>query len=123
MLGVQPGGQSDAFVTDDSYAKVLNAEAGFQSLTFFDFRFATNQREFKALHKKHAAFDNILVYAQTNDTPYEYYVLLDPKKPFPLQDFIVKDTIIGNKRLVLAVSKNAPPSDIDFIMGNLTKLE
>lgn len=104
---------------ENGRTQVTNEAAGFRSLTFGDFKFATNLKEFSKLNETKPKFNNILFYAKTTDVPYEYYVLYNPKKMSINNDFIYKDTIINKARFVLAISKTAPKSDAKFIMNKM----
>ena len=102
--------------------QVTNTAAKFKSLTYGDFQFATNKKEFKLLNQQKAKFDNILIYAKTEQPKYEYYILYNPKSINLNDDYKYKDTIIENSRFVLAISKIAPPTDAKFISGRMSSL-
>ena len=94
-----------------------------QSVTFRDFEFAINRKQFRKLNGSNPEFCNILFYAKTTDDPYEYYVLYNPKKIKQKDGYIYKDTVMGNSRFVLAISKKAPETDKKFIMDRLSIIQ
>ncbi|WP_313806068.1 hypothetical protein [Flavobacterium sp.] len=100
---------------EEDRTMVSNEAANLKTITFGDFKFATSQKEFRKLNKQKPQFKEILFYAKTTDVPYEYYVLHNPKEVIKNESFTYKDTIIGNSRFVIAVSKNAPRQDSEFI--------
>lgn len=108
---------------ENGRTEITNKIAGFRSLTFGDFKFATNQKEFSKLNETKPKFNDILFYAKTTDIPYEYYVLYNPKKIKMDTEFIYKDTIINNSRFVLAISKYAPEPDAKYIMNKMLSLK
>ena len=102
---------------------VYNSELNFQSLTFGDFKFALSKKEFNLLNQNSSPeFNNILFYAQTDDVSYEYYILLNHKKVKKNDKFIYHDTIIGKSKFILAISKDAPISDINFIKNKISEV-
>jgi hypothetical protein len=111
--------------TADSYTKVYNSKANFESLTFGDFKFAVNSKQFKSLNEKKPVFDKILVYAITTDkdAAYDYYILYNPQKSFNGKGYIVKEVQIQNTRLVLAISENAPDSDVKSLLDQITAMQ
>ena len=110
--------------TEDSHLKIYNTLANIKSLTFGDFKFALNQKQFKKLNKIKPYFKDILFYAKTKDPEYDYYVLYNPKeKIISTTIYTVKDTIIRNSNFVIAISKNAPQLDIEYIMNNITAIK
>ena len=111
------------FEKEGGYIKVYNLQAGMQSFTFGDFQFAVNKTQFKELSESKPEFRDILFYAKTTDVPYEYYVLFNPQKLENNDEYLYKDTLMANSRFVLANSKNAPASDIKFIMDKLTAIK
>lgn len=108
---------------ENGYTKVYNKPANFESLTYYDFKFATDPKQFKNLNVSKPKFKDILFYAKTVDDPYEYYVLYNPKRLNKADDYRFKDTLIGNARFVLAISKNAPSQDAKFIMDRMSRFE
>lgn len=105
---------------EEAYVNVYNTTANFRSQTYGDFKFATSQQQFSRLHPAKPSFRDILFYAKTNQPEYDYYVLYNPrKKVLDNQGYILKDTIIGTSKFVLAISKKAPKEDIAYIMGNM----
>ncbi len=105
---------------EDGHLKIYNPKANLKSLTFGDFKFAMNQKKYKKLNKVKPNFKDILFYAKTQDPAYEYYVLYNPKeKIISDKNYFVKDTMIGNSNIVIAISRNAPKPDIKYIMSNI----
>lgn len=103
---------------EDGYYKIVNAEAGIETVTFHDFKFATNRSSFKKLNANRPVFNNILVYGRTVDEPYEYYLLYNPKSASNAA-YMSKDTLVGGKRFVLAISKEAPAEDRKFLFDRM----
>lgn len=108
---------------EDGYFKISNPKAGIESLTYRDFKFATDSKTFKTLNKNRPGFKNILVYAKTTDTdnPYDFYILYNPEKPIRSDKYIVKDTVIRGVNIVMAVSADASEEDRKFILGRLSQ--
>ena len=105
---------------EDGHVKIYNTKANLKSLTYGDFKFAMNQKQYKKLNKIKPIFKDILFYAKTKDPAYEYYVLYNPKeKILSDENYFLKDTIIGNSNFVVAISKNAPKPDIKYIMSKI----
>lgn len=108
-------------VQDGSYLAVVNPQAGIKALTFGDFQFATHKKEYRALHKSKSPYKDILVYAQTSQPTYEYYILYNPKNlDIDSNNFLVKDTLIDQSRYVMLISTNAPQKDIVFLQNNIS---
>ncbi|WP_300567540.1 hypothetical protein [Flavobacterium sp.] len=106
--------------SEEHHVKVYNTKADFKSLTYGDFKFAMNQKQFRKINNAKPRFKDILFYAKTIDPTYEYYVLYNPKiKSLQNDDYIIKDTIMGNSKFVVAISKNAPKADIDYIINKI----
>lgn len=106
------------------YQSVYNSDAKFNSLTFGDFKFAFNNKEYKKLKKQNTKIKDILFYARTTDPAYEYFILLNPEnKKFDAVKYYIKDTIINNNNFVLLVSNDAPERDIKFISENIFEYE
>ena len=106
--------------SEESHVKIHNVNADFKSLTFGDFKFAMNQKQFRKINNAKPRFKDILFYAKANDPIYEYYILYNPKiKSLQNDDYILKDTIMGNSKFVVAISKNAPKPDIDYIFSKI----
>lgn len=102
---------------DDYYVVTKNYKAEFQSTTFGDFEFATSQKDFKSLSNKKPAFKNILLYATTSDPAYDYYIFQDLKNTPDTNDrFWIKQISCKGQPLVLAISKKAPDTDVEFIL-------
>ncbi|MDO9553475.1 hypothetical protein [Rhodonellum sp.] len=107
--------------SEDNYVSVSNPEANFHSLTFGDFEFAVNQKQFRNLNPAKPIFRNILFYAIADQPTYDYYVLENPKnRTIVHPDYILKDTLLGNTQITVAISKNAPTSDLDFIRSKIS---
>lgn len=104
----------------DPYCKVYNSKADFMSLTFGDFRFAMNKKDYRKLNPPIISFKEILFYAKTTDPDYDYYVLLNPEKTYQTNNkYVVKDTTIRQNHFVIAVSRSAPSSDINLIFNKI----
>lgn len=104
----------------DEYPTVYNTTVGIKTLTFGDFKYALNSKEYKKLNKQNPEFKDILFYAKTPDPAYEYYVLLNPKdKNFDHQKYSIKDTLMNGKNIVLLISNKAPSRDIEFIQRHI----
>ncbi len=104
---------------EKGYKSVINEEVNFKSLTFGDFEFAFNNKDYNKINLNKNKFDNILFYAKTKSPEYEYFVLCNPKeKSYNETEYIIKDTLINENKFVLIISKNAPKSDIEFISKN-----
>lgn len=108
---------------DEGYYKIENARAGVQSLTFRDFKFATDMKSLRRLTTSKTRFKDILVYAQTTDEPYDFYILCEPSALPDDTAYHFKDTLLQGKRIVLALSKTTPAPDAQFILGKLSQSE
>lgn len=98
------------------FESVYNAEAGIKALTFGDFEFARNGKELKQIRGNAKEFRRMLFYAKTIQPAYEYCIMYEPEKlkRHPGK-FAYSDTLINGKKLVVAISKDAPASDFKFI--------
>ncbi len=103
---------------ENGYRTIVNAQAGITVRTFYDFKFATDRSGLKRLNKRSADFNNIIVYGQTTADPYDYYLLAGPKIK-NVNGFILKDTVIGQKRFAIAVSERTPEADRRFLFAQL----
>lgn len=103
------------------YVKVSNDKAKFSSLTFGDFSFALNSKEFQNLNAGvKPPINCILVYAKTDKPDYEYFILHNKKrKRFDTEKYFAKDTLINSCCFTLLISKHAPEKDIKFIQENM----
>lgn len=104
------------------YVKVSHDKANFSSLTFGDFSFALNCKEYRKLNAgAKPPFNCILVYAKTDKPEYEYFILLNKKRKwFDTEKYFVKDTLIHSSYFTLLISKQAPEKDIRFISENFS---
>mgnify|MGYP003575914210 CR=1 FL=1 len=114
--------EHNKFKHDDFMMLYYNESLNLQSHTMGDFKFANNKQEFKKLNNKKPAFKNILLYAKTYYPSYEYYILLNAK-PITNTNFFVKDTMINNNRITLAVSKNNSEEDFRVIASKLATMK
>ena len=96
---------------------VSNQELGISTITFGDFKFANSQKEFKAINPSaKSQFKNILFYGITDD--YEYYVLLNFEGKLP-ENYISRDTIIGENQFVLVASNSIHEYDFNYLKKHI----
>jgi len=106
---------------EGGYTSVTNSHVSLKSLTFGDFKFATNNKDYKRLKLDTNVFDNILFYAKTANPSYDYYILMDPVDTlFNLKKYELEKTIYKSHKFILLISKDAPFGDAKFIRNNLT---
>jgi hypothetical protein len=106
---------------EDGYVAVTNDQLKLKSLTFGDFKFAQNNKEYKKLKTDSTLFDNILFYAATNNPAYDYYILVDPVDTiFNLKLYELEKVIHNEHRYYLLISKSTPFSDAKFIRNSFT---
>jgi len=108
------------FDKNQRYLLYKNDSVGIESLTFWDFTFPLSNKEVKKIRKGRIPFNNILLYANTLDPSYEYYILLNNEKNNKLEKkYLRKDTIFDGKTFSFIASKNIPKSDWKFIVSNI----
>ena len=107
--------------TADGYVRVFNPKVNLSNLNFGDVEFAFTKKEFKLLNPKaKPSFKNILLYGKTDTAPfYDYYIL---QKANDLSDTLYSyfDFGMDEDKVILAISKNAPTSDKQFIISNIS---
>ena len=109
---------------DDAYVTVYNDSLKLVTRTYGDVSFAFSNKEFKALTRSSPKFSDVLFYGSTDLPTYEYYVLVDPKdNPLAPKGYSIKDTLLGQNRIVLLVSYNAPVADKEFLFDNIRRME
>lgn len=112
------------FGSEDGYVRVSNPAANIKSLTFGDFMFATNTREYRSLTDTKPPFRDILLYAQTSEPEYEYFILLNPRSTAINEEkYSLREIQIGENIVTVAVSRHAPVNDITFIKYNVKPLD
>src|SRR5690606_16346161 len=85
-----------------------------------DFEFATNTREYRSLTDTKPPFRDILLYAQTSEPEYEYFILLNPRSTAINEEkYSLREIQIGENIVTVAVSRHAPVNDITFIKYNV----
>ncbi len=108
------------FDKSQMYLLYKNDSVGIESLTFGDFTFPNSNKEVKKIRKGRIPFNNILLYANTSNPAYEYYILVDYKKKKRLdKKYLRKDTIFDGKSFSIVASKNIPKYDWQFIINNI----
>ncbi|MEC5395934.1 hypothetical protein [Bergeyella sp. RCAD1439] len=108
------------FDESQRYVIYKNDTVGIESRTFGDFTFPVSNKEVKKIRKGRIPFNNILLYANTLNPAYEYYILIDYKKKNRLyKKYLRKDTIVDGKTFSFIASKNIPKSDWKFIVSNI----
>lgn len=106
--------------SEAGYVSVSNPAANIKSLTFGDFEFATNTREYRSLTDTKPPFRDILLYAQTSEPEYEYFILLNPRSTAINEEkYSLREIQIGENIVTVAVSRHAPVNDITFIKYNV----
>ncbi len=109
--------------TKDGYIAVTNDILTFELLTFGDFEFASNKHEYKKLNREYKPmYKNIIVYGRTENPSYEFYVVLGKLQDRSYATYYFKSIKVDDKYISLAISKEAPASDVKFIMDNLKSI-
>jgi hypothetical protein len=102
------------------YVSVYNAEVRIKALTFGDFEFARNRKELRQIRGNAKGFNKMLFYAKTTQPAYEYCIMYEPVKLKGHSDeYTYSDTLIGEKKFVLGISKKAPADDLKFIRQHI----
>uniref|UniRef100_UPI00404AA46E hypothetical protein n=1 Tax=Flavobacterium sp. TaxID=239 RepID=UPI00404AA46E len=68
-----------------------------------DINYITNRNELKKILKKSTIKikDSVLIYGQTNDPPYEYFVTISNKESYSIpQNIIHYDTLVNKKKIL-----------------------
>ncbi len=109
--------------TKDGYIAVTNDVITFELLTFGDFEFASSKHEYKKLNREYKPmYRNIIVYGVTKNPSYEFYVVVGKLQDRSYATYYFKSIKVDDKYISLAISKEAPASDVKFIMDNLKAL-
>ena len=107
--------------TVNGYVRVFNPKVNLSNLNFGDVRFAFTKKEYKLLNPKtKPSFKNILLYGKTITAPfYNYYILQETND---LSDILYSyfDFGIDEDKVILAISKNTPTADKQFIIANIS---
>lgn len=110
--------------SEAGYVSVSNPAANIKSLTFGDFEFATSSREYRSLTGTKPPFRGILLYAQTSEPEYEYFILLNLRSTAINEEkYSLREIQIGENIVTVAVSRHAPVNDITFIKYNVKPLD
>ena len=67
-------------------------------------------------------YKNIIVYAKTGDPSYEFYIIQGKLDVNSYSTYNFKTLKVGDAYVSLAISKDAPTSDMKFIMNNFKAL-
>ncbi|UZT98906.1 hypothetical protein ODZ84_04860 [Chryseobacterium fluminis] len=113
-----PLSRYNQFDKTNKYLLYRNDSLGIKSSTFWDFQFPESKKEIKKIRKGRIPFKNILLYAKTDSPSYEYYILLNNDISKSESKYLVKDTIIGKKKISLVATKEIPRSDWNFLTKN-----
>jgi hypothetical protein len=107
--------------TVNGYVRVFNPKVNLSNLNFGDVRFAFTKKEYKLLNPKtKPSFKNILLYGKTITAPfYNYYILQETND---LSDILYSyfDFGMDEDKVILAISKNTPTADKQFIIANIS---
>ena len=107
--------------TVNGYVRVFNPKVNLSNLNFGDVRFAFTKKEYKLLNPKtKPSFKNILLYGKTITAPfYNYYIL---QVTNDLSDILYSyfDFGMDEDKVILAISKNTPTADKQFIIANIS---
>lgn len=107
--------------TVNGYVRVFNPKVNLSNLNFGDVRFAFTNKEYKLLNPKtKPSFKNILLYGKTITAPfYNYYILQETND---LSDILYSyfDFGMDEDKVILAISKNTPTADKQFIIANIS---
>lgn len=102
------------------YVSLYNADAGIKALTFGDFEFARNRKELRQIRGNAKGFSKMLFYAKTTQPAYEYCIMYEPVKfKGHSNEYTYSDTLIGEKKFVIGISKKAPGDDLQFIRQHI----
>ena len=107
--------------TVNGYVRVFNPKVNLSNLNFGDVRFAFTKKEYKLLNPKtKPSFKNILLYGKTITAPfYNYYILQETND---MSDILYSyfDFGMDEDKVILAISKNTPTADKQFIIANIS---
>lgn len=114
--------QTEFSTTESGYIKLYNSEINLKFLTFGDFKYAINNKDYKSLKKNKSDIKDILVYGKTIIPPYyEFYILMNPQsKEYNADNYTVADTTMQQNNFVVLISNNADPEDCKFLLNNIS---
>lgn len=114
--------KNNQFDKEDGMLKFYNEELNVKSLSFNDYKFASNLEEFKSISKdSEPLFENILVYARKTGTDQDFYIIKMSYVNVRPDYKIIKHN--GEKgTLFLLISKNTAEEDTMRIEEEFGKL-
>lgn len=116
------GAGNNQFSLEDEYVSCVNIPNKIVSLTFGDFTFASNKRTWRKMSgNQKLPYNNVLLYAQTKNPDYDYYIVIDSVSE-PDSGYTSIPKYIHGKYIYFIISDNAPANDVEFIYEGIFAL-
>jgi len=110
------------FLYEEEHISCVNIPNRIVSVTFGDFQYASNLRTWKKLNDtSRFPYKNVLLYAQTKNPDYDYYLVLDTVVEGDTGYTFVPKYVNG-EYLTLIISNKAPKTDAEFIYEGIRGL-
>lgn len=110
------------FMYEDEHITCVNIPHKIISITFGDFVYASNLRQWRSLNgRMEIPYENVLLYAKTENPAYDYYIVLDSVAAVDT-GYSYMPKLVNDDYVTLIISKKAPQSDSDFIFEGIGKL-
>ena len=105
----------------DGQTRIFNEKLNLSTLHYGDVKFAFSDKEFKTFQpKKKPAFKKIIFYGQTFISPFYNYYLLEESEMNTNTEYLFFEYPKQDKTYVLAVSKNIPIADLEFLRSHIS---
>ena len=116
--------EQNIILPEKGYISVKNEALPFESLTYGDFDFANSKKEYKKIGTGYKPmYKNIILYAHTIDPSYEYYIILGKLDDSSYATFYFKSIKLNDQFISIAISKDAPMSDAQFILAHFIAIQ
>jgi len=116
--------EQNIILPEKGYISVKNEALSFESVTYGDFDFANSKKEFKKINAGYKPmYKNILLFARTINPSYEYYIVIGKLDDSSYSTYYFKSVKVGELYVSIAVSKDAPMADAQFILDHFIAIQ
>lgn len=113
-----PDSKYNNISSSGKYIQISNPKIKIQLLSYGDFVYANNKKEYKKLYNEfnsiHSSPKKLILYAATTEPQYHYYIFQSKS----IDSSNSKTISCFGKHLTIQVEKLAPQKDIDFLLSN-----
>lgn len=105
----------------DGHTRLYNEKLNLSSLNYGDVKFALSDKQFKDQYpEEKPIFKHVIFYGRTIVAPYYDYYVLEKNNGKEHPNYIFFEFSLQHKKFVLAISKEAPKTDENFIRNHLS---